>query len=1083
MATTNRDRVGRAMDIFASGLAPFVERQMDSRAGKDWRRWVDGELTRRFERNADGSIHWDSQALLKVMVDNWREVFGKTLGHAERALAGELIEVRNRWAHQRPFSYEDTHRAIDSAERLLKAVSAGEQAAELGKMRQEVMRTMYAEEARAQTRRQSIQVEGMPQAGLKPWREVVTPHPDVASGRYVEAEFAADLAQVQRGDAAAEYGDPVEFFRRTYLTDGLTRLLESALRRLTGQPGGDPVIELQTNFGGGKTHSMLALHHVCGHSDPKSLPGIDQIIAGLGLTGLPQVQRAVLVGTALSPSEVWLRGGAETRTLWGELAWQLLGADGYKLVEKSDRNGVSPGSDLLHELLAAAAPCLILIDEWIAFVRQLYSASGLPAGSFDSNITFAQALTEAVKATPGALLVASLPASQIEIGGEGGDVALDRLKNTFGRVESSWRPASADEGFEIVRRRLFQPITEREAFAARDNVIKAFAALYRDAGASFPSECSEGDYRRRMEAAYPIHPELFDRLNNDWGALDRFQRTRGVLRLMANVIHCLWERGDKSLMILPSSVPLDDALVQSRIMRLLEQQWDAIISADIDGGTSKPLAIDRENPNLARYSATRRVARTIFMASAPTHGGPNPGIDDRRIRLGCAQPGETPGSFGDALRRLADRATYLYVDSGRYWFSVQPSVTRTADDRAAALEADDVWAELIMRLHQDRERGPFAAVHVVPESSGEVPDEMEARLVVLGPDYPHDNMGGSKAKAAAEEILTWRGQQPRIFRNALLFLASDARRLGELEQAMRLLMAWRSIVQDQETLNLDAFQRRQAASKQKEWNNTVAARILESWVWTLAPHQPDPRAADIAWSPQRVSGQESLAVRAGKRFASDDALLTQLGPRRLRGTLDQYDLWRGQDHVAVSQIMADLATYLYLPRLRARALLQDAIGSAIGDLVCDQLAYADGFDEAAKRFVGLAATSSGSKIIDTSGLIVKPEAALRQLQTDAPPSPPGPPNGGAESPVPEPPEVPRMPHRFFGSTDIDPLRAGRDVGRIAEEVLQHLTTTAGANVHVSLEIQADVPEGISDNLQRVLDENCRVLKFRAHGFE
>ena len=461
MATTNRDRVGRAMDILALGLAPFVERQMDARVGASWRKWIDHDRQRKFERNPDGSLRWDTQALLQTMVQNWRDVFEQTLGHPGRSLVGELIDVRNKWAHQEAFSYEDTHRALDSAQRLLNSVSAGGQAAEIDKMRQEVLRTMFAEQARQQTRRQSIEVEGTPQTGLKPWREVVTPHPDVASGRYVEAEFAADLAQVQRGDASKEYGDPVEFFRRTYLTDGLTRLLESALRRLAGQPGGDPVIELQTNFGGGKTHSMLALHHVCGHQDPKTLPGVDQIMAGVGLTSLPHVQRAVLVGTALSPSEVWTRGGVETRTLWGELAWQLLDADGYKLVEASDRNGVSPGSDLLHELLAAAAPCLILIDEWVAFVRQLYSASGLPAGSFDSNITFAQALTEAVKATPGALLVASLPASQIEIGGEGGGVALDRLKNTFGRVESSWRPASADEGFEIVRRRLFQPIAER----------------------------------------------------------------------------------------------------------------------------------------------------------------------------------------------------------------------------------------------------------------------------------------------------------------------------------------------------------------------------------------------------------------------------------------------------------------------------------------------------------------------------------------------------------------------------------------------------------------------------------------------
>jgi predicted AAA+ superfamily ATPase len=1080
MAINNRDRVGRAMDIFAVGLAPFVERQMDSRVGASWRRWVDGELTRKFERNADGSIHWDSQALLKVMIDNWRDVFSKTLGHAERALVGELIEVRNRWAHQRPFSYEDTHRALDSAQRLLSAISAGDQAAEIEKMRQEVLRTMFAEQARQQTRRQSIQVEGTPQTGLKPWREVVTPHPDVASGRYVEAEFAADLAQVQRGDASKEYADPVEFFRRTYLTDGLTRLLESALRRIAGQPGGDPVIELQTNFGGGKTHSMLALYHVCGHEDPKTLPGVDQIMAGVGLTSLPRVQRAVLVGTALSPSEVWTRGGVETRTLWGELAWQLLGADGYKLVEASDRNGISPGYDLLHPLLAAAAPCLILIDEWIAFVRQLYSASGLPAGSFDANITFAQALTEAVRATPGALLVAALPASQVEIGGEGGDVALEKLKDTIGRIESSWRPASADEGFEIVRRRLFQPMAERESFAARDAVIKAFATMYRDNGASFPSECSEGDFRRRMEAAYPIHPELFDRLNNDWGSLDRFQRTRGVLRLMANVIHCLWERGDKSLMILASSIPLDDALVQSRVTRLLEQKWDAIISADVDGETSKPLAIDRENPLLARYSATRRVARTIFMASAPTYGGPNPGIDDRRIRLGCAQPGETPGTFGDALRRLADGATYLYVDSGRYWFSVQPSVTRTADDRASALEADDVWAELVSRLRTDRERGPFAAVHAVPENSGEVPDEMEARLVVLGPDYPHDTTGESKAKTAAEEILTSRGQQPRIFRNALLFLAPDRRRLGELEQAMRLFMAWRSIVDDEETLQLTPFQKRQATTKRDEWDKTVAARIGETWVWAMAPHQPDSKRPGIEWAINRVSGQDPIATRAGKRFESDDVLLTQLGPRRLRTALDQFGLWRDQDHVEIKQLIADFATYLYLPRLRDRQLVIDAVRAAISQLVCDHFAYADGYDASAERYLGLTATGGGSIMFDVSGLLVKPERAIIQTEKEKVVRP-SPGNGGDDEIPPPPP--PSSHRRFYASVTIDPTRAGRDVGRIAEEVLQHLTTLSRADVKLTLEIEADAPEGVPDNVQRIVTENCQTLKFTTHGFD
>jgi predicted AAA+ superfamily ATPase len=222
----------------------------------------------------------------------------------------------------------------------------------------------------------------------------------------------------------------------------------------------------------------------------------------------------------------------------------------------SDRNGIAPGSDVLADLMKRYAPCLVLIDEWVAFVRALYHTNDMPAGSFDTNVTFVQSLTEAAKRVNGALVVASLPASDIEIGGDGGRQALARIKNVFSRIETSWKPAIADEGFEIVRRRLFEPLTDRDAFAYRDAVIKAFGDMYRTGQGEFPAGCGEGDYKRRMEAAYPIHPELFDRLYNDWGGLDKFQRTRGVLRLMASVIHQLWKGQDGSLLILPASVPL-----------------------------------------------------------------------------------------------------------------------------------------------------------------------------------------------------------------------------------------------------------------------------------------------------------------------------------------------------------------------------------------------------------------------------------------------------------------------------------------------------------------------------------------------
>ena len=351
------------------------------------------------------------------------------------------------------------------------------------------------------------------------------------------------------------------------------------------------------------------------------------------------------------------------------------------MIRESDETSTNPG-DKLKELLNRYSPCLILIDEWVAYARQLYHVHTLPAGTFDTHFTFAQALSESVKNAKNAFLVLSIPSSDNEIGGEGGKSALERLKNAVGRVESSWRPASAEEGFEIVRRRLFQYMASPETAIARDTIAKSFSEMYRAQAQEFPSEAKEADYERRLKAAYPIHPELFDRLFNDWSSLDKFQRTRGVLRLMASVIHSLWEREDKSLLIMPASVPIDDPTVQFELTRYLEDQWVPIIEKDVDGPNSLPLQLDRHNPNLGRYSACRRVARTVYLGSAPTLGAAHRGIDDLRIKLGCVQPGESVSTFGDALRRLTDRASYLYVDGRRYRTRRNVLVSRLADDRS-----------------------------------------------------------------------------------------------------------------------------------------------------------------------------------------------------------------------------------------------------------------------------------------------------------------------------------------------------------------------------------------------------------------
>jgi len=279
-----------------------------------------------------------------------------------------------------------------------------------------------------------------------------------------------------------------------------------------------------------------------------------------------------------------------------------------------------------------------------------------------------------------------------------------------GRVEASWRPASAEEGFEIVRRRLFEPMLEKEHFVARDTVARSFYDLYRTQRQEFPPECHDPEYENRIKTAYPIHPEVFDRLYSDWSTLVKFQRTRGVLRLMAAVIHCLWEKGDRNPLILPANIAIDDPRVQFELTRYLSDNWVPVIAKDVDGPNALPLRIDGDVPNLGKFAACRRVARTIYLGSAPTATAANRGIEDRRVKLGCVMPGESPAVFGDALRRLAAAATYLYQDGSRYWCATQPTVTKLAEDRAEQLRRnpDAVAVELDKRLRTDlRRSGDF----------------------------------------------------------------------------------------------------------------------------------------------------------------------------------------------------------------------------------------------------------------------------------------------------------------------------------------------------------------------------------------
>ncbi len=1093
MAKSTRQYVFEGMELLPEALTPFVEKRLETSLNGHWQLDVIQRI-QGLRPNSSGAVNWDQQGLLKAMMVFWKEAFATVLGHPERSYVSELLDVRNKLSHNETFTYDDAERALDTMRRLMEAISAGEVAEQIGKMRDTILRTKFTELARNEERRktQRLEISVETVAGLLPWREVVEPHQDVATGEFQQAEFAADLAKVHSGSAPAEYRDPRQFFSRTYLTEGLSTLLIGAAKRLSGG-GGDPVVELQTNFGGGKTHSMLALYHMAGPASVQDLSGLDQLLKQEGLTVPPVVNRAVLVGTSRGPQDIiHAEGGRQIRTTWGELAWQLGGAEGFDMVADSDASGVAPGSNLLETLFKKYSPCLILIDEWVAYLRQIYKVEGLPSGSFDANLSFVQSLTEAVKASPGVLLVASLPASQIEVGGEGGQEALVRLKQTFSRVESSWRPASQEESYEIVRRRLFKEIPG-DKFHHRDNTLKQFAKLYRENADDFPQGCADEDYRRKLEKAYPIHPELFDQLYTSWGSLEKFQRTRGVLRLMAQAIHELWMSADPSVMIMPGSVAVSSPRVEPELLHYLDVSWQSIIAGDVDGAGSTPYKVDQSAPNLNRYSATRRVARAIFMGTAPTAQQQNTGLDDKQINLGVVQPGERPAIFGDALRRLTNQAKFMHADLGRYWYSMSASLNRIAADRAAHVEAAlvdvTIDAELGKYVNGLGDRGLFDAVQVAPASSAEVPDEAGGvRAVVLGVAYPHNGREGSEALAEAKGILTQRGSTPRVYRNMLVFIAADARLLDNLKDAVRASLAWAGIVRDTERLNLTQSDSALAKAKLAEANETMKTRLKEAWCYLHYPVQ-ETAQADLEWASGRISAPDGLLSKASKKLTADEGLLTELGPARLDRDLQKY-IWNGKAHLSLKDLRDYLNRYIYLPRLRNQEVLIKAVQAAVGGMIPGPFAYAERWDEKTDTYVGLAIERAGNAavVINSDSVLIKSNVAEAHRPIPAQPDPTGGPTGFGEEPLPRggeqpsgetpaTPSVERKPTRFTGTVMISPDRPARDIHQIVEAIVEQLTTLPDGKVKLKLEIEAEVPSGIDRAKVRTLIENANTLGF------
>jgi len=406
--------------------------------------------------------------------------------------------------------------------------------------------------------------------------------------------------------------------------------------------------------------------------------------------------------------------------------------------------------------------------------------------------------------------------------------------------------------------------------------------------------------------------------------------------------------------------------------------------------------------------------------------------------------------------------------------------------------------ELDGRLRANlRQTGDFSRIHAMPQGGQDVPDDLDARLVVLRVDHAYSKEPGSLAEIAAKAIHEARGNTPRLYRNALVFLAADKMRLQDLDEAARKFVAWQSILAEKLTLNLDPQQVKQAETQLAAADSAVTARLPETYQWLLMPAQASPQAG-ITWDAIRLSGQDALAVRASKKLRPDN-LLTAFVGTELRKQMDKVPLWRG-DHVTVRQLVEDYARYIYLYRLKDPSVLVGAIREGVSLLTWEQdsFAFADSFDEATGRYRGLRAGQQISLANeDSPGLLVKPSVARKQLDAEKAPlliqtagelgtvtrgttsTAPGTLKTGTPMPAP----AVQQPKRFHGTVTLDANRVGRDASRIADEVIAHLVGLVGAKVTVTLEIEADIPAGAPENVVRTVTENGRTLKFNSQGFE
>lgn len=627
----------------------------------------------------------------------------------------------------------------------------------------------------------------------KAWFNNVKPHLDIRQGNLDESVFAADLAEVALGTGPTVYQNVTLFFEKTFFTAGLTNIANRVLAGLNGNTEGENrVISLQTGFGGGKTHTLISLYHLA--KAGKGISQDEEVSSRLAVQpSFESSNIAAFTNTTNDPAQGrTTQDGIHIRTLWGELAYQLGGASLYEQIKENDQLRTAP-KGLFKKILQQAAPCLILIDELADYC---VAASGIQVGGStlsDQTISFMQELTQAIAGVQNCVGVITLPASVGEVANsQQAESILMSLKDRVARVGADTKPVADEEIFEVIRRRLFEGLGDEKQIA---NVLQRYGQLYQENWTELPSVAKSNEYGDMMQRAYPFHPELINILRNKWASNPKFQRTRGVLRLLASVVSDLWKRrhnlSGNHFLIHSSHLEISNLdTFSGEIKKLYGNGYDAVVTSDISGISSNAYQIDQDKPSYGEHQIAQGISTVVYLNSFGSEGV-NRGISTKQLKLHMIMPNSfNHNIINGALDELQSRAYYLYYtqkagSDQRYWYHTKPNLNILVNKMVNDIKLDRVESEIINLLENAKSSIRNFAVIINPET--DIPEQYHPTIVILHPSIYKNGNGIFEKKIKA--IASKKGNSDRIYRNTILFLSVSNQSKQELYGTVREYLA------------------------------------------------------------------------------------------------------------------------------------------------------------------------------------------------------------------------------------------------------------------------------------------------------